>query len=86
MLPTDDGEGSLAGNAGAAGIIGDPVWRVCIERQHDMLSIQQNCHQLIVCREREEGGRNRMTTTPCEGLSVDVLTFELAFPGFGCQF
>lgn len=28
MLPADDGEGSLAGNAGAAGFIWDPVRRV----------------------------------------------------------
>lgn len=28
MLPPDDGERSLASNAGVAGFIGDPVWRV----------------------------------------------------------
>lgn len=85
MLPADDGKGSLAGNAGAAGIIRDPIWRVCRERQHRVVNTQQNCHQLHVCWE-SGGEKNRLTTRLFKGLSADVLTFELALPGFGCQF
>lgn len=32
VLPANDGEGSLAGDAGAAGVVRDPVWRVCSEK------------------------------------------------------
>lgn len=31
MFPADDGEGSLAGNAGVAGFIWDPIWGVLRE-------------------------------------------------------
>lgn len=48
MLPTDDSEGSLAGNAGVAGFIGDPVWRVYTE------PTRNSYHQYVRSREKEQ--------------------------------
>lgn len=85
MLPTDDSERSLAGNAGVAGFIRHPVWRVCTEPTRNALTQSRpvTSHQYICCRGKEQAD---ISAKLWVGLFVDLLTFELALPRLGCQF
>lgn len=53
VLPAYDGEGSLAGDAGVAGVVGDPVGRVCREREEKTRS-RTVTGQTLALREEEE--------------------------------
>ena len=44
VLPADDGERGLAGDAGVAGLVWDPVWRVCGGRGADFTTGAQESY------------------------------------------
>lgn len=86
MLPADDSEGSLAGDAGVACIIRDPVWRVWTEPRKGKKKYT-NSRTVTMWALAERGGkRSKLTCILKVGLFLDSLTFELPLPGFGCQF
>lgn len=89
MFPADNSEGSLTGNAGIAGFIGDPVGRVCTEPKRNCKHKADLSPAECLLREGEKELADiskKKKKEICAGLFVDLLTFELALTGLGCQF